>query len=121
MQTSSCFYLSTLHNDRIMHYSKEHGMLNLIEISLPSSFAELFAEIERSSPSAECLVANYKEQFPEIYAHAIETIIPSDTPKNIYSLWKVVAMVLGLSENFDVQLNSLSKMLKILAVKRPSH
>lgn len=99
--TSSCFYLSTLHNDRIMNYSKEHGMLNLIEISLPSSFTELFAEIERSSPSAERLVANYKEQFPEIYAHVIETIIPSDTPKNIYSLWKVVAMVLGLSETFE--------------------
>jgi len=99
--TSSCFYLSTLHNDRIMHYSKEHGMLNLIEISLPSSFAELFAEIERSSPSAERLVANYKEQFPEIYAKAVATIIPSNAPKSIYSLWKVVAMVLGLSENFE--------------------
>lgn len=99
--TTSCFYLSTLHNDRIMHYSKEHGMLNLIEISLPSSFEELFAEIGRSSPNAERLVANYKEQFPEIYAKAIETIIPNDTPKSIYSLWKIVAMVLGLSETFE--------------------
>lgn len=99
--TSSCFYLSTLHNDRIMHYSKEHGMLNLIEISLPTSFEELFAEIGRSSPNAERLVANYKEQFPEVYAKAIETIISSDTPKSIYSLWKIVAMVLGLSETFE--------------------
>lgn len=99
--TSSCFYLSTLHNDRIMHYSKEHGMLNLIEISLPSSFTELFAEIGRSSPNAERLVANYKEQFPEVYTKAIETIIPSDTPKSIYSLWKIVAMVLGLGETFE--------------------
>jgi len=98
---SSCFYLSTLHNDRIMHYSKEHGMLNLIEISLPSSFEELFAEIERSSPSAERLIANYKEQFPEIYAKAIATIIPSDMPKSIYSLWKIVAMVLGLCDDFE--------------------
>lgn len=101
--TTSCFYLSTLHNDRIMHYSKEHGMLNLIEISLPSSFEELFAEIGRSSPNAERLVANYKEQFPEIYAKAIETIIPSDTPKSIYSLWKIVAMVLGLSSRLEMQ------------------
>lgn len=98
---SSCFYLSTSHNDRIMHFSKEHGMLNLVEVSLPSSFEELFAEIERSSPSAERLVANYKEQFPEIYAKAIQTVIPSDASKNIYSLWKIVAIVLGLSDNFD--------------------
>jgi len=99
--TSSCFYLSTLHNDRIMHYSKEHGMLNLIEISLPSSFEELYAEVERSSPSAERLVANYKEQFPEIYAQAIATVIPSDTPKSVYSLWKMMAIALGLSDNFE--------------------
>lgn len=98
---SSCFYLSTSHNDRIMHFSKEHGMLNLVEVSLPTSFEELFAEIERSSPSAERLVANYKEQFPEIYAKAIQTIIPIDASKNIYSLWKIVAIVLGLSDNFD--------------------
>jgi len=99
--TSSCFYLSQSHNDRIMHYSKEHGMLNLVEISLPLSFAELFAEIERSGPSAERLVANYKEQFPEIYAHAVQTLIPSDLPKSIYSLWKIVAIVLGLSDDFE--------------------
>lgn len=98
---ASCFYLSTFHNDRIMHYSKEHGMLNLVDVSLPSSFTELFAEIERSSPSAERLVANYKEQFPEIYTRAIETIIPNNISKSIYSLWKIVAVVLGLSDDFE--------------------
>jgi len=99
--TSSCFYLSQNYNDRIMHYSKEHGMLNLVEISLPSSFKELFAEVERSSPSAERLVANYKEQFPEIYAKAVAITIPSDTPKNIYSLWKMMAIALGLCDDFE--------------------
>ena len=99
--TFSCFYLSTLHNDRIMHYSKEHGMLNLVEVSLPSSFAELFAEIERSSPSAERLVANYKEQFPDIYAKALQMVIPNDTPKSVYSLWKIASVVLGLSDTFE--------------------
>lgn len=97
----SCFYLSQSHNDRIMHYSKEHGMLNLVEVLLPSSFAELFAEIERSSPSAERLVANYKEQFPELYEKALQTPIPSTLPKSVYSLWKIVAMVLGISDDFE--------------------
>jgi len=99
--TSSCFYFSTLHNDRIMHYSKEHGMLNLVEISLPSSFTELFAEVERSSPSAERLVAHYKEQFPEIYAKAVAITIPSNTPKSVYSLWKMMAIALGLCDDFE--------------------
>ena len=97
--TSSCFYLSTTHNDRIMHYSKENGMLNLIEISLPASFEELFAEVERSSASAERLVANYKAQFPEIYAHAIATVIPNTLPKSVYSLWSIMAIALGLSDD----------------------
>lgn len=97
----SCFYFSRTHNDRVMHYSKENGMLNLVEILLPSSFAELFAEIERSSPSAERLVASYKEQFPELYEKAIHTVIPNTLPKSIYSLWKIVAIVLGISDNFD--------------------
>lgn len=97
----SCFYLSQSYNDRIMHYSKEHGMLNLVEILLPASFAELFAEIERSSPSAERLVANYKEQFPELYEKALQTPIPNTLPKNIYSLWKIVAVVLGISDDFE--------------------
>ena len=97
----SCFYLSQTHNDRILHYSKEHGMLNLVEVLVPSSFAELFAEIERSSPSAERLVANYKEQFPELYAKALQTVIPDTLPKSIYSLWKIVAIVLGISDDFE--------------------
>ena len=99
--TSSCFYFSTLHNDRIMHYSKEHGMLNLVEISLSSSFEELFAEVERSSESAERLVSNYKEQFPEIYAKAVAITIPSNTPKSVYSLWKMMAIALGLCDDFE--------------------
>lgn len=98
---STCFYLSTTHDDRIMHYSKEHGMLNLVEVLLPTSFEELFAEVARSSESAERLVANYQEQFPEIYAKALQTPIPSNMPKSVYSLWKIIAIALGLSDDFE--------------------
>lgn len=99
--TSSCFYLSRTHSDRIMHYSKEHGMLNFVEFPLPLSFEELFAEIKRSSPSALRLVENFEAQFPEIYAKALACVIPSHLPQSIYSLWKIVAIILGLSDNFD--------------------
>ncbi len=99
--TSSCFYLSRTHSDRIMHYSKEHGMLNFVEFPLPLSFEELFAEIKRSSPSALRLVENFEAQFPEIYAKALACVIPPHLPQSIYSLWKIVAIILGLSDNFD--------------------
>ncbi|AFL68444.1 hypothetical protein [Sulfurospirillum barnesii] len=98
---STCFYLSKTHDDRIMHYSKEHGMLNLVGISLPSSFAELFAQIERSSSSAKRLVQNYQEQFPELFSHAMNTPLPQKAPQNIYTLWGMVAVVLGLSKTIE--------------------
>ena len=98
---SSCFYLSKMHDDRIMHYSKEHGMLNLVSFSVPVSFVELFAQIERSGESARRLVQNYKEQFAHIYTRAINTSIPQDAPQNIYTLWGIVSVVLGLSETFE--------------------
>ena len=104
---STCFYLSRFHDDRFMHYSKEHGMLNLVGFNLPRSFAELFGEIERSSPSAERLVANYKEQFPEIYAKALMTPIPETLPKSIYSLFRIASIVLGLSDDFETSAEQL--------------
>lgn len=99
---SSCFYLSKLHDDAIMHYSKEHGMLNLVKVMLPASFAELFASIERSGASAKRLVENYREKFPHLYEKALQTPLSPDAPKNIYTLWKIVSVVLGLSESFDM-------------------
>ncbi|ACZ12126.1 hypothetical protein [Sulfurospirillum deleyianum] len=98
---SSCFYLSKTHDDTIMNYSKEHGMLNLVTVSLPASFSELFTAIENSSASAKRLVENYREKFPELYEKSMQTTIPLDAPKNIYTLWQVVSIVLGMSDTFE--------------------
>jgi len=105
--TVSCFYLSRLHADRIMHYSKEHGMLNFVEFPLPASFEELFAEIKRSSSSATRLVENYQSQFSEIYTKALACTIPATLPHNIYSLWKIVSIVLGLSNDLTLAAEQL--------------
>jgi len=104
---SSCFYFSRFHADRIMHYSKEHGMLNFVEFPLPISFEELFAEIKRSSPSAARLVENYQLYFPDIYAKAIACNIPTTLPHNIYSLWKIVSIILGLSTDINLAAEQL--------------
>lgn len=98
---ASCFYLSTQHDDRVMHYSKEHGMLNLIEFPLPSTFEELFAEIKRCNSNAERLMENYQIQYADVYAKALHTSIPKDLSKSLYSTYKIAAIALGLSDSFD--------------------
>lgn len=98
---SSCFYFSTAHNDRIMHYSKEHGMLNLIAFTIPESFEALIADIKRSHPSAERLVENYQAQFPEIYEHALKTTIAVTLPQSVFSLWSIAAVLLGICSSLE--------------------
>ena len=98
---SSCFYLSCVHDDRIMNYSREHGMLDLTHFKLPNSFQAIFDEIEKSGKSGQKMVENYKNSFPDIFAHAISTVIPQNTPQSIYSLWKMVSIILGFSKDFE--------------------
>jgi len=98
---ASCFYLSRTHDDKFMSYSQENGMLVLTSVSLPESFEGLFQAIAQSNKSGERLMQNYKEAFPEIYARAQGMVIPAHTPKSIYSLWKIAAIVLGLSNDFE--------------------
>lgn len=99
--SASCFYLSRKHDDKFLSYSQENGMLTLSSVVLPESFESLFDAIAQSSKSSARLVENYKEAFPEIYASANATVIPADMPKSIYSLWKMAAIVLGISNDFE--------------------
>lgn len=98
---SSCFYLSCIHDDKIMNYSKEHGMLDLTHFKLPTSFQAIFDEIEKSGKSGQKMIENYKNSFPDVFAHALTTVIPQNAPQSIYSLWKIVSIILGLSKDFE--------------------
>lgn len=98
---ASCFYLSCTHDDRIMNYSKEHGMLDLTHFKLPSSFEAIFDEIEKSGKSGPKMMENYKNSFPDVFAHALSTKIPQNAPQSIYTLWKIVSIILGLSKDFE--------------------
>ncbi len=96
----TAFYFSKKHNDAILHYSKENGMLELVTFPLPSSFEELFSEIEKSGDSARRLVENYRTAFPELYANILKMQMP-DMPKSLYSLLKIASIVLGMSSDFE--------------------
>jgi hypothetical protein len=98
---TSCFYLSRSHNDKFMHYSKEKGMIDLVNFYLPNSFEAVFTLVTQSSNSGAKLIENYKTMYPELYAHVIQTPIPENLPQNIYSLWKIVSMILGFSSDFE--------------------
>lgn len=107
---ASCFYLSTMHDDALMNYSSEHGMLNLTQFPLPVSMEALFEEVAQSSNSAARLVENYQKAYPEIYEHALHVTIPADAPKSIASLWNIVAIVLGLTKEFEKGAQSLIEL-----------
>ncbi len=98
---TTCFYLSCTHDDRIMQYSKEHGMLNLVSFPLPASYQALFEEIEHTSASAKRLVENYRTQFPDLYAKALATPIPENLPKSVFSLWNIASLLLGLCDVWE--------------------
>lgn len=99
--TASCFYLSKTHDDKFMNYSKENGMLNLVNFDIPSSFSEIFEQLSQSGESGQKLVENYQNSFPDIFASALKTEIPQNSPKNVYTLWKIASIILGLSDNFE--------------------
>ncbi len=98
---TTCFYLSCVHDDRIMQYSKEHGVLNLVSFPIPVSYQALFEKIEQSGASAKRLVENYRAQFPDLYARVLATKIPSNAPKSILTLWSIASLLLGFCEVWE--------------------
>lgn len=107
---ASCFYLSNTHDDALISYSSEHGMLPLTRFPLPASMAALFEEVANSSSSAARLVENYQKAYPEIYAQALHVTIPANAPKSIASLWNIVAIVLGFTNEFEKGAQSLIEL-----------
>jgi len=94
----SCFYMSKTNDDILMHLSEKTGMLDLVKFPVVHDMKEIYETIEASKIGAK-LVKNYKEQYPEIYKNAINCKIPDDAPNNIYTIWGIAAVVLGISDN----------------------
>lgn len=92
------FYSSSKENDGISIYSKDvESFLDVVSYELPNSVEEIFNEIAKDETGAR-LVQNYKNKFPEIYEKAMACDLSELKDKNIYSLWKIVAVVLGFEE-----------------------
>jgi hypothetical protein len=96
----SCFYVSKTHDDMIMHLSENTGMLDLISFPVPSTINDIFSDI-KSSPGGDRLLENYKKQFPEAYESAQNYKMKNNTPNNIYTIWGIAAVVLGISKTIE--------------------
>lgn len=96
----SCFYLSKKHNDMTMHISDKTGLMELTKFPIMRSFKEIYEEIEKSTAGSK-LVKNYKENFPEAYEKSLHVKISEDTPDNIYSIWGIAAVILGMADNIE--------------------
>lgn len=96
----TCFYFSRTHDDMIMHLSKQTGLIELVKFPLKKSITDVFDEI-KDSTTGEKLLQNYKEKFPDIFAHAKETKIDANLPKSIFTIWGIAAVVLGISKDIE--------------------
>lgn len=99
-EQSSCFYLSKTNNDKIIYVSQESGMLDLISFPIMKSIKEVFDTIKESTTGKKML-ESYEKQYPEIYKKALETQIPTDAPNNIYTMWGICAVILGISDSVE--------------------
>lgn len=96
----SCFYMSKTNDDLLIHSSSNTGVLDLVKFPIIYDFGEIFANIESSSMGKR-LIDNYKKEYFELYKRALKSKIPDDAPKSIYTIWGIVAVILGISQSFE--------------------
>ncbi|AXX92070.1 hypothetical protein CPU12_00545 [Malaciobacter molluscorum LMG 25693] len=113
------FYSSTKCNDNICLYSKDvEGFLDIVSYKLPKSIKQIFDILQKDETSNR-LLNNYKEKYPDIYENALNCDISMLKDKNIYSLWKIVAVVLGFSSKIEDENIVLNKAIESLLEKGP--
>ena len=98
---ASCIYISKTHDDAIMHLSEKTGMLDLVKFPVVKDISKIFEMIKDDSEIGERLVKNYQEKYPEYYNNAINCKISNSVPNNLYTIWGIVAVILGISDNIE--------------------
>ena len=96
-------YLSKEYQNTILVYGKKYGTINYLQLDFEfDSIKGIFDAITSSSNTAQKLVTNYKNKFPELF-EKINKIKLEKKKFNIYELWGIVAIVLGFSSSDDVK------------------
>ena len=106
-------FFSSKHEDAITLYSpKVDGFVNILEFKLPKTINSIFHEIVKQEGGKK-LLENYKNSFPSIYDKALKVDIQEIKTNSIFSLWKIVGVILGIDDIF-------SNSFKALLQKGPS-
>lgn len=98
-KNSCCFYLSFKNADKLMYYSEESGVLDLVDISFENSGKEIFDVIAKDE-TANRLLKNYKKEFGQIFQTA-NSVNLDNRPKNILNIIGFLGIILGLADNIE--------------------
>ncbi len=103
------FYFSSTNGDNIsLHSQKVDGLLDILNIKLPSSIKELFEEIKKDE-TGESLLNNYKKIFPLEYEKAINTALDKSNQNSFSSLLKIAKIILNFKN--DILQNANNALL----------
>lgn len=102
------FYASSKHDDAITLYStKIDGVVDILKYQLPTTINDIYEEIKKDE-IGEKLVNNYKNKFSSNYEKSLCFEISSIENKSIFSLWKIVSIILGFD---DCVINNANKAM----------
>jgi len=94
-------HLSKTGKNSIQVHGQKYGTIEYLSLNfIFDSIATIFKQIIESDENGGKIVQNYKKAYPEHFARIIQ-IAFEDPHFNIYRLWGVVAIVLGLTESED--------------------
>lgn len=95
------FFSSKTEADNITLYAQKiGGMIDIVNLSTPSSVQDIFDEISSDEIGAR-LVENYKNKYPEIYEKAINFDTSTIKTQSIFALWDLASAVLGIDSIYE--------------------
>jgi len=94
-------YFSKINSDRIMINSPRFGLVDYIKFDydFPSTVDELFEKMASENKTSAKLISNFTAKFPDHYKGKLQF----DKIGDMYKLWGVIAVILGMQEDGNVQ------------------
>lgn len=109
LDKTSFFYFSRENDDMISYHDDKKGMLEFVKFTTFSSVKQIFEDISNLDETSAKLVANYRDNFKNIYRKAIKIKIPKKLPNNLYTSFAFASIILGFSDNFK---NAAEKLIQ---------
>jgi len=102
--------ISKDYHNNILIYSKKFGMIEYLSFAFKfDSIEDVFSAIIASNESGKKLVENFKNSNPEHFEE-ISSIIFQSEDFNVYKLWGIVAIVVGLTK--EKKLSEAAKVIE---------